>query len=185
MGQPSQLIPPADSERRGFIKKACALLIGGVTVLLPTAAGLAVFFDPLRRKSQVGGKMRVTSLESLPKDGTPRKFSIRADRSDAWNKYPHAPVGAVYLRRAGEKKVEALNVICPHAGCFVDYRPGSRSFLCPCHNSKFNLDGTIADPRSPSPRPLDALEVEIRNETEVWVQFLNFRIGHAEKIPLA
>ncbi|MEK7685436.1 MAG: Rieske 2Fe-2S domain-containing protein [Verrucomicrobiota bacterium] len=177
--------PAPQPERRGFLKKISALLMGGVTALVPTAAGLAVFFDPLRRKSQAGASIRVTSLGSLPNDGTPRKFSIRADRSDAWNKYPHAPVGAVYLRRTGEKTVEALNVVCPHAGCFVDYRAADRSFFCPCHNSSFNVDGTIADLKSPSPRALDSLEVEIRHQTEVWVKFQNFRIGRAEKLPLA
>ncbi len=177
--------PLPHAERRGFLKKISALVMGGVTALVPTVAGLAVFLDPLRRKSQAGASVPVTSLESLPNDGVPRRFSIRADRSDAWNKYPQAPVGAVYLRRTGEKTVEALNVVCPHAGCFVDYRAANRSFFCPCHNSSFHVDGTIADLKSPSPRALDSLEVEIRHQTEVWVKFQHFRIGRAEKVPLA
>jgi hypothetical protein len=32
---------------------------------------------------------------------------------------------------------------------------------------------------------MDELEVEIRNETEIWVKFQNFRAGEAEKIVLA
>ena len=46
-----------------------------------------------------------------------------------------------------------------------------------------NLDGSVNDPKSPSPRGLDELGVEIRNEREVWVRFQNFRPGAHERIP--
>ncbi len=101
---------------------------------------------------------------------------------DAWNKFPQVPIGAVYLRRTGEKTVEALNVVCPHAGGFVDYVPDKNCFICPLHNSKFALDGQISDPKSPAARAMDALEVEIRDGA-IWVKFQNFQSGPAEKIP--
>jgi menaquinol-cytochrome c reductase iron-sulfur subunit len=95
------------------------------------------------------------------------------------------PVGAVYLRRRPEGRLEALNVVCPHAGGFVDYLPGPNCFLCPLHNSKFALDGTIADPSSPAPRGMDALDVEVRSDKAVWVKFQNFQSATAAKIPAA
>ncbi len=175
---------PLDSPRRDFLKKACAAGIGTAIVLVPAGAGLAVLLDPLRRKSASAEKVFVTSLDSLPDNGMPQKFAILASRVDAWNKFPNAPVGAVYLRRTGEKQVEALNVVCPHAGCFVDFRHERKDFFCPCHNSSFELSGQIADPKSPAPRGLDTLPVEIRNEKEVWVQFQNFQTGRSERLPL-
>lgn len=176
--------PPPD--RRGFLKRTAAVVIGGIITLVPAAAGITVFFDPLRRRAkQSTGLQKVGNLEALPADGVPRKFAVIADRSDAWNKFPQVPIGAVYLRRTEDKKVEALNVVCPHAGCFVDFVEKSGSYLCPCHNSTFAADGKINDPKSPSPRGLDALEVEIRNENEIWVKFQNFQAGHKEKIPTA
>lgn len=176
---------PPSPERRDFLKKACAAGLGTATVLVPAAAGLTVLLDPLRRKSAAGEKMLITSLEALPRDGTPQKFAILANRVDAWNNLPNAPVGAIYLRRTGEKSAEALNVVCPHAGCFVDFRSEKKDYYCPCHNSSFGINGSISDPKSPSPRGLDALEVEVRNEKEVWVLFQNFQTGHSEKIPVA
>ncbi len=92
-------------------------------------------------------------------------------------------MGAIYLRRTGENEVKAFNVVCPHAGCFVDYRGDMNSFFCPCHNSAFGLNGELADKRSPSPRGLDSLEAEVRGN-EVWVKFQNFQTGHATKIPV-
>ena len=173
-------------DRRGFLKKLLASAIGAVVTLVPAAAGLRVLLDPLRRKSAAGGAVRVTSLEALPADGVPRKFSVLADREDAWNKFRQSPVGAVYLRRTTEGKLEALNVVCPHAGCFVDFNGERREFICPCHNSAFALDGKIAEMSSPAARSLDTLEVEVRNGKEVWVKFQNFEGGNqAEKIPVA
>lgn len=181
----NQDLNASDPARRDFFKKASAIMLGGVAGSIPAAAGLAVFFDPLRRKGAAGEFARVTTLEALPADGVPRKFSIVAERSDAWNKFPQVPIGAVYLRRTAEKQVEAFNAICPHAGCFVDFLAARNVFFCPCHNSSFAPDGAIADPKSPSPRALDALQVELRNESEIWVLFQNFRAGEAEKVPLA
>lgn len=169
--------------RRSFVKEVAAIVIGGIAVIVPAAAGLLVFLDPLRRKDKTAaGAIRVASLSALPNDNQPHKFPVIASRTDAWNKFPETPIGAVYLRRTGEKTVEALNVVCPHAGCFVDFVPSRTCFLCPCHNSTFALDGKIQDAKSPSPRALDTLPVEIRGE-EIYVTFQNFRAGVAEKIP--
>ena len=88
-------------------------------------------------------------------------------------------------RASLSKTVEAINVVCPHAGCFVDFRTDKKDFYCPCHNSAFSIDGKISDPKSPAPRGLDLLEAEVRNEKEVWVTFQNFQTGKSEKVPAA
>ena len=172
-------------DRREFLTKVCIAGVGTAIMLVPAGAGLAVLLDPLRRKASAGETVFVTSLDSLPDDGLPHKFTVIAGHVDAWSKFPKGPVGAVYLRRTGEKTIEALNVSCPHAGCFVDFRQDHKDFFCPCHNSSFHLNGKIADPKSPSPRAMDVLAVEIRNEKEVWVQFQNFQAGQSLKIPVA
>lgn len=152
--------------------------------MVPALAGLAVFLDPLRRKGAAGGRLiRVTSLGAIPADGTPAKFAVLADKVDAWNKFSETPVGAVYLRRSGADKIVALNVACPHAGCFVSLQKSGKDFLCPCHDSQFGLDGHVASAGSPSPRGLDSLEVEVRKD-EVWVRFQSFQPGKKEKVPV-
>ena len=176
---------PPQPDRRGFLKKTFATVVGFLIGLLPVASGLTVFFDPLRRKSSTSGAIRVTTLEALPIDGVPRKFPVVASRIDAWNTFTEVPIGAVYLRRTGEGSLQAFNVVCPHAGCFVDYLPEHGSFRCPCHESTFTVEGKIDNPDSPAQRGLDDLKVEIRDGKEVWVEFRNFQAGHAEKIPMA
>jgi len=171
--------------RRGFVKKFLAALLGSLMGLVPLAAGLAVFLDPLRRRGSNNGLVRVTTVEALPPDGVPRKFPVLATRVDAWSKFSQVPIGAVYLRRGNDGQIHAFNVVCPHAGCFVDFLPERGRYLCPCHNSTFDLAGKIDNPASPAPRGLDALEVSVDKAGEIWVKFQNFQAGRPEKVPVA
>jgi Rieske Fe-S protein len=171
--------------RRRFVLKALTLGSGGLAYVVPALAGVVAFLNPLKQKSQAGQFLRVASLDVLPEDGTPQKVSVVADRTDAWNRFPNEPIGALFLRRTGGGQVEALNVVCPHAGCSVQYEPKDGKLFCPCHAASFDLDGKRLDETSPSPRDLDTLDVEIRDGTEVWVRFQNFRTGIPEKVPEA
>ena len=180
--------PPTDApttpDRREFLTQAAAVAIGGALTVVAPIAGLCVLLDPLRHKSEGGTSVLVASLNSLPENGEPRKFSVLATRVDAWNRTPNVPVGAVYLQRTKDGQVRALNVVCPHAGCFVDFRAAQGCYLCPCHNSTFGPDGKVLDPKSPSPRGLDELPVEVRAGGAIWVTFQNFRAGVHDKIPV-
>lgn len=177
------VVPPPEP-RRGFLAKATAVVLGALALIVPTVVGVVTALNPLRLKGQAGAFFRVATLEALPEDGAPRKFPIIADRKDAWTLFPNEPIGSVWLRRVGAKKVVAMCVICPHAGCFIGYDTKTNQFLCPCHMAYFDLDGKRIDPASsPSPRDMDSLdEVEIRKGNEVWVKFQNFRTGISEKI---
>jgi Rieske Fe-S protein len=176
---------PADDSRRGFFVKAAAIVIGAIITVFPFAAGLFFFLDPLRRGRAGIGFIKVAALDAVPDDGVPRAFTVVANRTDAWTFFPSEPIGAVFLRREkGQAKPVAFQTTCPHAGCMIDYVGGERKFRCPCHNSAFQIDGQIIEP-SPSPRPMDALACEVRDNRgvkEVWVKYENFITGTAQKI---
>jgi menaquinol-cytochrome c reductase iron-sulfur subunit len=162
--------------RRTFLVRAAAVVVGGIVSVFPALAGLAMFLDPLRRKSKAGEFLHVANLDEIPRDGVPRIFSVVADRTDAWNVYPQEPVGACYLRISETddgQNLEALSAICPHLGCFVDYQAAKGCFKCPCHDSSFQPDGALIQP-SVAARGMDSLEVEVRNENEVWVKYQKF-----------
>jgi len=181
--------PGAPGEnRRGFLASIAAVLCGAVGLLVPAVAGLAAFLSPLRQKSEAGTFRKLAALDMLPADGTPRRFAVIADRTDAWNYYPNEPIGAVFLRLdPASHEVHAFQVICPHAGCSITYQasPEGGKFFCPCHVASFGLGGERLDATSPSPRDMDTLDFEVRNHTEVWVKFENFRTGTAKKVALA
>lgn len=176
--------------RRGFLSKLGAAGLGLIALAGPVGAAIASFLSPLRQKGQATKAVKLAQLDSL--DAAPRKFTVIMDRTDAWSRYPKEPVGAVFLRKLSSQEmqergtdvpVEAIHVVCPHAGCFIEYNASGNAFYCPCHNGHFDLAGRRTDATSPSPRDLDTLPVEIR-ENEVWVEFQNFKTGRADRVPV-
>ncbi len=175
-----------NEDRRGFVTRLMAVICGGIAGAVPFFSGLVVILDPLRRKADGGGFLRVATLDSVPDDGIPRFFPVVADRTDAWNRYLDEPIGAVFLRREpNSTELQCLNAICPHAGCSVPFNIPDNQFQCPCHNSNFEADGTRLNPEAcPSPRDLDTLAVdpERLKDGEVWVDFKNFLTATPDKV---
>lgn len=56
-----------------------------------------------------------------------------------------------------------LSSICTHAGCNVS-EVVDGAIVCPCHGSKFNLDGTVA--KGPATKPLAAKPVSVQGD---WI----------------
>lgn len=176
--------PEEVPERRSVLTKAAAIVVGGFITVVGPVAAIFPLLDPLRRKSEARRMVRVASLASLPEGGEPRKLPVLDTLVDAWNRTENVPVGSVYVQKTGDDSVRVLNTVCPHLGCSVGYSSSDGTYFCPCHKSSFSLDGAVLDPKSPSPRGMDELEAEVRDDGEVWVKFQNFRKGSPEKIPV-
>ena len=186
-------VPAPGEPRRGFVAKLIAGGLGIVAFAVPVLSGLAAaLVSPLRVPARAGKSYKLASLDGLPEDGTPQKVSVVGERINAWTRSIE-PVGAVYLVRTGPTEVHALQVVCPHAGCSVEFKEAvdeatgekGKQFVCPCHKAHFDLEGKRLDAVSASPRDLDTLEVEIRNATEGWVKFQDCKVGTADKVPVA
>lgn len=54
----------------------------------------------------------------------------------------------------------ALYRKCVHLGCSVPWCPPAKWFECPCHGSKYSINGEYRD--GPAPRSLDQFRVEIK-----------------------
>jgi menaquinol-cytochrome c reductase iron-sulfur subunit len=177
--------PSPDTPRRGFIGGLIGIVLALGALAVPAVTALIAYLNPVRQRSPGGKFYRLTTLAALPEDGSPRKFPVITDRIDAWNRYPEEPIGSVFVRRTGDEKtpVEAFQVICPHAGCSITFESGDEGgmFVCPCHAAYFDLAGHRTQASSPSPRDMDTLEVEIRNDNQVWVKFQNFVTGTSSK----
>lgn len=52
---------------------------------------------------------------------------------------------------------QAISLVCPHLGCEVEAHEDG--FACPCHGSRFHLDGSLL--KGPANRPMRALRLEI------------------------
>lgn len=49
----------------------------------------------------------------------------------------------VAIYKDEEGKIHALSPVCPHAKCIVQWNSGEKSWDCPCHGSRFNIEGAV------------------------------------------
>lgn len=56
----------------------------------------------------------------------------------------------------------AVEATCPHSGCTVDWKADKKLFECPCHQSRFNPDGTVVN--GPAAKDLPPFEVKLEDD---------------------
>jgi Rieske Fe-S protein len=71
-------------------------------------------------------------------------------------------VGDVVLTQPAAGEFKGFSTVCTHAGCTVSEVVGG-TIVCPCHGSRFNLDGSVAN--GPAARPLEAKPIAVRGES--------------------
>ena len=81
-------------------------------------------------------------------------------------RYPSERDPAVLLR-LGESEVVSFSQKCTHLGCVVFYQTDEQRWHCPCHNGNFDTR-TGAVLSGPPPRPLGRINVEIRDDEQIW-----------------
>lgn len=78
-----------------------------------------------------------------------------------------APGTGAVLRLAGERcaiyrdaagAVHALSARCTHLGCIVHFNDAEQAWECPCHGSRFAIDGSVM--QGPANRPLEQKQVD-------------------------
>jgi glycine/D-amino acid oxidase-like deaminating enzyme/nitrite reductase/ring-hydroxylating ferredoxin subunit len=60
--------------------------------------------------------------------------------------------------RDPEGKLHACSAVCTHMGCIVGWNGTDRTWDCPCHGSRFALDGAVL--HGPAVKPLEPVEVK-------------------------
>lgn len=66
----------------------------------------------------------------------------------------------IVVRNAGD--VIALNSLCTHQGCSVDWNGDAEALACPCHGSKFSLDGAVTEGSATG--PLDVFKAKVEED---------------------
>ena len=73
-------------------------------------------------------------------------------------------VGEVVLTQPSAGDFKGFSAICTHAGCTVN-KVADGTIDCPCHGSKFNLDGSVA--KGPATKPLEPAAVSVQGDSIV------------------
>ena len=122
--------------RRDFFTKvgvgACAVAVAGSALVTLDYMKPKVLFEP------------PTSFIA----GTPLDF---ADGVVRFNKEKKAYVVG------SASGVYALSAVCTHLGCIARYKSDEKVIACPCHGSRFDLEGNVI--HGPAPQPLPWLDV--------------------------
>ena len=73
----------------------------------------------------------------------------------------------VYIVRAKEGYLYALSAVCTHLGCITNWKSEEGIIACPCHGSKFDMEGKKF--AGPAPRSLPRLSMILDDQGQLVV----------------
>lgn len=137
----SETTPPESKvSRRDFLKTIWAFF-GGLAVL-ETGGVLIAYLQPRLAEGEFGSVITIGNVDDFP-----------------INSVTHISNGRFYMVRLPDGGFLAVYHRCTHLGCTVPWDQTVQKFVCPCHNSQFDMGGVVENP--PAPRALDLFPVSI------------------------
>ena len=137
---------PNDASRREFLAQvglgACALTIARAALTVLDFMEPKVLFEPPT-------EFKAGNIQDFP-EGT-----VRFDEEHR-----------AYII-GGQGGVFALSAVCTHLGCITRYHADEGAIACPCHGSRFDVDGNVV--HGPAPRALPWIEVKADAEGNLMV----------------
>ena len=164
----AEALAPRRVTRRTFLGWWLASLL--TATVITGLAPILVYFWPAPPKGQKKGPINIalqTPIDQL-QDGNAVKFDAPRSPNSAfiilcgcglllYNGGDNAPgelaFGGYVVNNQGKVNVFAIN--CSHLGCSVALNEAAKTFDCPCHGSRFRLDGTVL--HGPAEFPLSHL----------------------------
>lgn len=151
-----------DANSGGISRREFLYYIWGASMALYLAqfGGLLVWFlIPRFKEGEFGGKF-VLPIDQLPGINEPplnypdgRFWLVNVDSEQPNELFARAEDEPNPLQGA-----LAIYKVCTHLGCIYAWTPSNNRFECPCHGSKYRLDGRRIE--SPAQRTLDRFLLE-------------------------
>jgi Rieske Fe-S protein len=132
-------------------------------------AGLGLVTAVVAACSTYGKKTEAAS-ESATTTAAPSAGGTATPAAKAIAKTADVPVGSgvivdeIVVTQPSAGVFKGFSAKCTHKGCMVD-KIADGTIDCPCHGSKFNLDGTVA--KGPADKPLEAENVTVQGDSIV------------------
>ncbi len=132
---------PKKINRREFLNLAWLASLGFLTINM---AGITYLFSmPRFKEGEFGGIFTAGRVSELPAAGS---APVNFPKVKLWLSNTQNGVMAIYK-------------VCTHLGCLYNWNDQEGKFICPCHGSQFQSDGTYI--RGPAPRSLDRFILQI------------------------
>lgn len=139
------------------------VIVGAGLGLIATALAACTTYG---KKPEASGDTATTTTEVAPGASAPGP----AAPANAIAKTSEVPVGSgvivdeIVVTQPSAGEFKGFSAICTHAGCTVN-EVADGTINCPCHGSKFNLDGSVAN--GPATRPLETKTVSVQGDSIV------------------
>ncbi len=171
---------PRRITRRSFLGWWLASLMTAtvITGLLP----ILVYFWPAPPKGQKKEAIKVSLDAPLNQlqEGTATKVLAPTSPNSAFimldgggdNAAGDLAFGGFVVKHQGKVDVFAQN--CSHLGCSINFNKDQGTFDCPCHGSRFNLDGSVL--HGPAAAPLSHLDWK-QGDTATQIQVEGLTLG--------
>lgn len=168
---------PQNVERRGFLERVSVMgaAISAVFLGVPV---VRAFVSPSLPQPVKDAWIKVADDTALLDIGVPVRMNFVQTQLDAW--IERRVINGVWLYTENGETFKAYNPHCTHLGCGYVYDTDTKTFVCPCHRGQFDVK-TGAVLAGPPPRPLDELDVQVR-DSAVFVQYKEFRLGVPGKV---
>jgi cytochrome b6-f complex iron-sulfur subunit len=152
---------------RGMNRREFLYYIWGASMALFAAQSVGAviwFLIPKFREGEFGGSFtlpteKIPAINDEPFNFPDGRFWLVNLDSNQENErmYP------VSDEPDGIQGVAAIYKVCTHLGCIYAWNTANQRFECPCHGSKYRLDGRRVE--SPAPRTLDRFELSAVDES--------------------
>ena len=152
----------------GISRREFLYYIWGASMAVFTAefSGLMVWFMlPRFREGEFGGAF-VLSVDNVP-DVNVEPTDFSDGRFWLANVDSTQPNDLMWQAEDEDNPIQgvvAIYKVCTHLGCIYAWTAANNRFECPCHGSKYRLDGRRIE--SPAPRSLDRFNLEALDENE-------------------
>lgn len=148
------------TRRRWYVSAIYGLqAVIGAALAIPAAVYL--LFPPKSKREDQW--VETADLAKLT-PGAPEEVVFRRNRVDGW-KVSSEKTSAWIVKKSDNEAI-AFAPQCTHLGCAFRWEHRTKTFLCPCHTSNFDIEGKVVD--GPAPRPLDRYTIKM-DGTKVMV----------------
>lgn len=129
-------------------------LWGVITSALTLPAAVYLLFPPkVKKATQWVDAGDLTQFQPR----APEEVVFRKNRVDGWK--VTSEKSTAWVVKLADNQAVAFSPQCTHLGCAYHWDESNKNFLCPCHTSTFDMDGTVLS--GPAPRPLDRFQVRV------------------------
>ena len=157
------MIEKKEMNRREFLNFAWLVSLGFLMVDL---AGVSYLFSmPRLKEGEFGGVVTLGEVGDIPEVGSP---PVNYPKVKFWLANTQDGLMALYK-------------VCTHLGCLYNWNSQEGKFICPCHGSQFQADGTYI--RGPAPRSLDRFVIEVQSQDGHTLASTDPESGAAVKLP--